>query len=202
MLLSKILRILSSFFLLFPQRALLRQGLLWLTDESMQTVFPSEIPPQLFTPLTEGDFDCCRFRLADRPDLQQLYATFYSHLPYSEFRTFCDHLLKTQSAGRGYWLVVEADSGLIGNGQLIIFPSGAELANLQVIPKQQGRGIGAAIVSVLTAIASHIGLDSLEIGVASGNSRALALYQRLGFEEDRKLRLKTGQPALILRRVL
>lgn len=168
----------------------------------MQTVLPSEIPTQLFTPITDGDFDRFRFRLADRPDLKQLYANFYPQLPFSDFRGRCEHFLKAQLSGRGYWLVAEAGRGLVGSGQLVIYPSGAELANLQVVPEMRGCGIGTAVVSVLTAIASHIGLDSVEIGVASNNIRALALYQRLGFVKDRKLRLGSSQPALILRKVL
>lgn len=168
----------------------------------MQKIVPSELPARLFATEVGGQLDRYAFRLADRSDLKPLYSGLYSHLQYSEFRDRYDHFLNAQLAGRSYWLVAEDCSQLVGSGQLIAYPSSAELANLTVVQERQGKGIGTAMISVLTAIAGHIGLDSLEIGVDASNSRALALYQRLGFETDRQLRLPVGQPALVLRKLL
>ncbi len=95
-----------------------------------------------------------------------------------------------QRNGRCYWLVVchEAEQ-IVGSGQLVIYPHGSELANLFVVPARRDEGIGTALIDVLTAIACHLNLTSLEIGVSVNNGRALHLYQRLGFTIDRQIDL-------------
>lgn len=107
-----------------------------------------------------------------------------------------------QRVGLGLWLVGEADPGLVSNSQLVIYPHGAELANIGVISDYRNRGVGTAMIAILTNIARYLGLGSLEIGVADGNERASALYRRLGFAETRRLRIPGFQPAMILRKEL
>lgn len=146
------------------------------------------------------------FRLAAAEDLQPLYQCCYSEQPFSRFRAHFHQLLKWQMSGRGYWLVVEAGAdgrpAPIGSGQLTIYGNGGELANLAVTAARQGQGIGTAIIEILTGIARHLTLSSLEIGVAIQNRRALALYQRLGFRQDRWLKVPGEGKAIILRKEL
>jgi ribosomal protein S18 acetylase RimI-like enzyme len=84
----------------------------------------------------------------------------------------------------------------------VLYPHGAEVASLAVTAGRQGQGIGSAIIEVLLAMARYLGLPGVEIGVAADNERALALYQRLGFVEDRRIGLANGEIAIILYKAL
>ncbi len=127
---------------------------------------------------------------------------FYSNQSLTQFRTQFERAIERQHSGRCYWLIAESETKIVGSGQLIIYPHGAELANIYVLEDHQNQGIGTAIIHVLTTIARWAELTSLEIGVTVSNNRALALYQRLGFEEDRQLRFASDEPAIILRKEL
>ena len=109
-------------------------------------------------------------------------------------------MLKWQDQKRCYWLIVcEPNKTIVGSGQLICYPHSAELVNLSVPPPHQNQGIGTAIIGILTAIAQHSQLSRLEISVHLENIRAQKLYERLGFEIDRQLRMP---PAFVLQRTL
>jgi len=143
--------------------------------------------------------DDLSFRLAGETDCRPVQAACYPEKSILRFRSHFDHLLDWQANGRCAWLIgADKTNQIVASGQLILYPHGAELANLSVIPDRQNEGIGAALVEVLTAVARHLDLPGLEIGVAVSNGRALALYQRLGFREDRRLQLPNAEPAVIL----
>jgi ribosomal protein S18 acetylase RimI-like enzyme len=141
-------------------------------------------------------------RLATAADMRPLHNAFYARLPYTQFQSHFQRLLRRQEAQRGFWLIAESPPNLIGNGQLIIYPHGAELANFQVIETFRDQGVGTAMIHVLINVARYIGLGSLEIGVALSNERAQALYTRLGFVADRRIQLAGDEPAIILRKTL
>ena len=112
-------------------------------------------------------------------------------------------MLDWQASDRCCWLIVSDKAGkFVGSGQLVLYPHGNELANLIVVPTRQNEGIGTAMIAVLTAVAHHLDLASLEIGVDVSNGRALALYERLGFTIDRRLNLPNQEPAIILYKAL
>lgn len=157
-----------------------------------------DLPAHLFAPPPNTPDDIC-FRLAQVDDWPGLHDACFPHKSRIQFRSHFNHLLDWQENGRCYWLVgTDKNSQIIASGQLVLYPHGAELANLSVTPERQGEGIGAAMISVLTAVARHLHLPGLEIGVAVSNGRALALYQRLGFVEDRRLQMPGAEPAIIL----
>jgi GNAT superfamily N-acetyltransferase len=139
--------------------------------------------------------------VADR-DLRPVHAALFPHRPYAKFRNYFQRVLTKQQKGLCFWLIVESEAHIVGSGQLVIYPHGAELANLVVGSSFRNLGVGTAIIRILTDIATHVGLKSLEIGVVDGNDRALTLYQRLGFAEDRQLRLDGSKAAIILRKSL
>jgi ribosomal protein S18 acetylase RimI-like enzyme len=139
------------------------------------------------------------FRLARVEDQAALYALSGGSLTPYQFRQHLAQLLKWQTQQRCCWLVVQADDGsLVGSGQLICYPHVAELANLSVVPAWRGQGWGSKLIGVLTAVARHWQLPYLEIVVDAENGRALALYQRLDFVEERRLFLPDGRTAIIL----
>lgn len=140
------------------------------------------------------------FRLAVETDLLPLHADFYAHQPKLRFMDYFHRMLKRQQRGNSYWLIVETGQSIIANGMLLIYAHGAELANLQVAEKHRGQGIGTALIQLLTRLAQQLGQGGVEIGVSADNERAMTLYERLGFAEDRWLHLPAGESAIILRR--
>lgn len=134
--------------------------------------------------------------------MRPIYNEFYASQPYTHFRAHFQRLLQRQYRQRCFWLVAEQEAVLVGNGQLLVYPHGAELANLGVAVAHRNQGVGTGMIQVLVAIARHIGLESLEIGVAVGNRKAQALYFRLGFVFDREFQLAGQAPALVLRQEL
>lgn len=132
-------------------------------------------------------------------DKRPLFTQFYPHK--QEFRRWFDEMMEWQENGRCFWLVQWCNGDLIANGQLLIYPHGAEFANLAVAPAWQGQGVGTALIAALEAIARENGLAEVEIGVNVENGRALALYERLGFVEDRRIVL-LGETAVILYKTL
>lgn len=135
------------------------------------------------------------FTLATMADKRPLFTQFYPHK--QDFRRWFDEMMEWQENGRCFWLVCWRDGDLIANGQLLIYPHGTELANIAVAPAWQGQGIGTALIAALEAIARENELTELEIGVTAENGRALALYERLGYVEDRRIEL-LGETAVVL----
>ncbi|HHT45357.1 MAG TPA: GNAT family N-acetyltransferase [Fastidiosipila sp.] len=58
----------------------------------------------------------------------------------------------------------------------------AELG-ISVLRDYWGLGIGARILATLIEAAKNAGLEQIELGVFTGNKRALALYRKMGFVE-------------------
>jgi RimJ/RimL family protein N-acetyltransferase len=160
------------------------------------------LPAHLFTP-PQGTLPGLSFRIAAKDDLRPLHAACFPDKPLAQFRAHFEKMLAWQANDRCCWLVASDEAGqIVGSGQLVLYPHGNELANLVVVPARQNEGIGTAMIEVLTAVARHLGCNSLEIGVDVGNGRALQLYQRLGFTIDRQLNLPRQEPALILYKAL
>ena len=58
--------------------------------------------------------------------------------------------------------------------------------------KWRSHGIGSAIIGALIDIARQWPIPQVEIGAALSNPRALALYRKLGFRDQRTLNLDLG----------
>ena len=113
---------------------------------------------------------------------------------------------KLTQQGRGYGIVAyHAQDGILGYGQLTVWPRTTEISDLIVAPAYRGRGIGTALICVLIEKVHVWGLSQVEIGAALSNPRALHLYRRLGFQEDRTIELDLGngqEPVIYLTRQL
>jgi ribosomal protein S18 acetylase RimI-like enzyme len=55
---------------------------------------------------------------------------------------------------------------------------------IAVDPRAQGQGVGAELFEALFAAAERLGVTRIELMARSGNSRAIALYERLGFVRE------------------
>ena len=78
-------------------------------------------------------------------------------------------------------------------------------SDLVVNARFRGQGIGTAIIQFLTEAAHDLNATMVEIGVALSNTRALALYRRLGFRDRRTIQVDLGQgpePVLYLEKEL
>ncbi len=128
-----------------------------------------------------GEAGRVRLRPVRDGEERRLRAAVYPDRPEADFAAQWRRLRVWQAAGTGLWLVADAGGDLVGAGQLLPWPGGAELANLAVTPGWRGQGLGTALVRHLAAAAADRGYEQLEVAVARDNERARALYQRLGF---------------------
>lgn len=107
-----------------------------------------------------------------------------------------------QGRGLGVVLVGDSEETVLGYGQLTMWPRGGEISDLVIASHCRGRGLGTSLIQYLVQAAREMRAGSVEIGVAYANSRALALYRRLGFEDDYSIMVDLGngqEPVLYLR---
>jgi ribosomal protein S18 acetylase RimI-like enzyme len=98
----------------------------------------------------------------------------------------------TQGIGLGVVaLTTEGENTQIaGFGQLTLWPRCGEISDLVVHEALRGRGVGTGLVQYLCRAGRDMNLDCLEIGADVTNTRARALYQRLGFVESHTAQLE------------
>ena len=95
--------------------------------------------------------------------------------------------------GRGLGAVAYNETGILGYGQLTVWPRVTEISDLFVGEYYRDQGIGTAIICYLLEKVRAWHISKVEIGVALANPRALALYRRLGFKDDRVINLDLGE---------
>ena len=96
---------------------------------------------------------------------------------------------------RGLGIVALADNFAncaIGYAQLTMWPRTGEISDLIVAEDWRNQGLGSAMIGYLVEKARAWPMPQVEIGVAMNNPRALALYRRLGFKDDRLINLDLG----------
>ena len=72
---------------------------------------------------------------------------------------------------------------MLGYGVLSIAADEAHLLNLCSAPGQQGQGLGQRMLQALLKIAGGHGAQRVFLEVRPSNRRAVALYERSGFNE-------------------
>jgi ribosomal-protein-alanine N-acetyltransferase len=96
--------------------------------------------------------------------------------------------------GRGVGVVVaDGATGIKGYGQLTLWPGCAEISDLVVAAAYRGQGIGTAMIQYLARAAREMHVSCVEIGATLSNTGAVALYRRLGFEDDHTVWLNLGE---------
>jgi ribosomal protein S18 acetylase RimI-like enzyme len=93
---------------------------------------------------------------------------------------------------RALGYIATIDGEIVGFGQMTRWGKRGEISNLIVHPEWRSRGIGTTLIRRLIGVARENELTEVEIGVAESNPRAMALYRRLGFRDDRRLTLDIG----------
>jgi ribosomal protein S18 acetylase RimI-like enzyme len=140
----------------------------------------------------EANFQIRPVTARDAADLQTACWSNWSIEAITELLHRAEGLARRR---RGLGVVAYGESGILGYGQVTLWPRTAEISDLIVIPRSRSQGIGTGIIHYLTEQARSWPVPTVEIGVALSNPRALALYQRLGFAQDRILDLDLGHGA-------
>lgn len=84
-------------------------------------------------------------------------------------------------SGYSCW-VMEVGGELVGYSILMAAVGEGHILNCCVRPSWQGRGLGRQIMQRMLNSAPDYGVECLFLEVRPSNLRAMALYQRLGFE--------------------
>jgi ribosomal protein S18 acetylase RimI-like enzyme len=93
---------------------------------------------------------------------------------------------------RAWAYIATIDGEIVGFGQMTRWGTRGEISNLIVHPEWRSKGIGTTLIRRLLGVARENELTEVEIGVAESNPRAMSLYRRLGFRNDRRLTLDIG----------
>ncbi len=56
------------------------------------------------------------------------------------------------------------------------------VVGISLVSQYWGKGIGTAVLRALIALAEEAGYEQIELDVVDNNTRAIALYERLGFQ--------------------
>lgn len=161
----------------------------------------SDLPSKLYLPPPEAP-PRVSFRVARSSDLRSLHQACFAERSLPQFGEGFRRALAAQRNGRCIYLVAVEAKRPIAAGQLTVYGNNVEIADVAVAPDCRGRGVGTALITVLTRIASFAGFESVEICVMQGNVRARALYERLGFILDRSFSLTESATVTVLRKVL
>lgn len=117
------------------------------------------------------------FRLMEKQDLVQVLAAEQQIYPYPwTAGNFSDSLASQDRA----WTVWQ-DGQLCGYAVVMITLDEAQLLNISILPRLQGRGLGAALLRHVMADAKERGARLMLLEVRLSNLVAQAMYQHFGF---------------------
>ena len=117
----------------------------------------------------------------DETEYLASYPEEISYTPDSEEK----YLQNTLDSPNNMMIVCVVDGRIAGNCEIVFFSSaktkhrGAVMIGL--LKEFWGMGIGSALFSELISAAKERGLKQLELEVIEGNTRAIALYEKMGF---------------------
>lgn len=111
-----------------------------------------------------------------------------------------------------FMIVCTVDGRVAGNCQLVrkdgLKTRHRASVMLALLQEFCGLGIGSAMFSEMELAAKELGISQLELEMIEGNTRAMALYQKMGFtvmaEHPDAIRLKDGssRKAIFMRKVI
>lgn len=100
------------------------------------------------------------------------------------------------------YLVIEDEGKIIGFLGMWLVVSEAQIMNVAIHPDYQGHQLGTVLMKVAMGLAAKEGCDEMTLEVKTTNTKALKLYEKLGFEvlEIRKYYYKDNSDAILMRR--
>lgn len=129
-------------------------------------------------------------RAEDAPDLHKMC---WPELSYLDVQIRVNDVLARQRRSLTWGFVIECNDHLIGYGQIGRWGTRVEISDLIVNSDWRRMGIGTALIEHLLQFGRMQHFTEVEIGVALSNKGALRLYRRLGFADDRRVRLDLGK---------
>lgn len=114
----------------------------------------------------------------DIPDVRAIELVVQPDDPWS-LTIFSDCL----RVGYPAW-VLTIDAELVGYAVLMIASGEAHLLNIAIKPAMQGQGLAKRLVNVIIDFSQQQGCSRIFLEVRPGNSRAIKLYEHLGFHQD------------------
>lgn len=121
----------------------------------------------------------CRIRPMARKDLLEVHAI--EKQAYA-FPWDLETLRSCHRVGYHCW-VAECAGTLVGYGILTIGAGESHVLNLCIAPGQQGKGYGRKMLEQMVAEARRAQVECVFLEVRPSNPQAIALYQRMGFNE-------------------
>ncbi len=99
------------------------------------------------------------------------------------------------------YLVAELHGGIVGYAGLMCIEPISDVQTIAVVPEQEGKGIGSALLTELIVESRRRGAQDVLLEVRADNPRAQQLYRRFGFEQIhvRRRYYRDGVDALIMR---
>jgi ribosomal protein S18 acetylase RimI-like enzyme len=131
-------------------------------------------------------------RPAELRDAEQLQQTCWPDRSVDSIAELLARTIKLVQNQRGQGAVAVRDNIVCAFGMLTLWPRTAEISDLIVSPLYRDQGVGSQMIQYLTDVARRLHAQTLEIGVALTNPRALALYRRLGFTDHHTINLDLG----------
>jgi len=135
-----------------------------------------------------------RIRPVQLTDTALLHQRCWPERPRAAIDQLVNRAQQIARQGRGLGVVVmgETREDVRGYGQLTMWPRGGEISDLAIMPQYRRHGLGTTVIQYLVRAAREMRAGTLEIGVALSNPRALALYRRLGFQDDHTVMVDLG----------
>jgi ribosomal protein S18 acetylase RimI-like enzyme len=126
-------------------------------------------------------------------DVAALHAACWPDQKLADVQLRVHAIVSAAGARERAWGYVATLGGeIVGFGQMTRWGNRGEISNLVVHPDWRSKGVGTTLIRRLMGVARENDLTEVEIGVAESNPRAMALYRKLGFRDDRKLMLDIG----------
>lgn len=121
---------------------------------------------------------------ADKPWLEKLRRAAYSDLFVATWGGWDEDRHQrhwTSCIEKNHISIIKRDDTYVGMVQVIEEEASIEVAEIQILPEFQDKGIGTLVLTDIVKDA-HSNQRPVTLSVGKKNNRAIALYQRLGFE--------------------
>ena len=125
---------------------------------------------------------------ADEPWLDELRRRAYADLFKATWGGWDEdrHLRHfSESMKRGHISLIVIDGTRVGMIQILDHGDAVEVAEVQIDPSHQGRGIGTRVLQEVISNATARGLG-VRLSVGLKNQKTIRLYERLGFKSERR----------------
>jgi RimJ/RimL family protein N-acetyltransferase len=127
-------------------------------------------------------------RVLDSVARERKYLSVLEAFPVDQMRDFVLNQIKTRSPA----FVALAGAEIVGWCDIRRFPFEAcahrGTVGMGVISEHRGRGIGSRLLSAALEEAFRQGLGRVELDVRVDNGRAIALYEKIGFQREGVIR--------------